>query len=115
MRNCEDAAALERGGALGNLFNRCVYDYGSFFSIQAEESLRKAHVDGNYELTDSVKVYFEMGYNGSEFDRLNSLNPNAPALTVPFAVSYVDATGAVQSAANPGSGRANPCSNRTCC
>ena len=101
--NCEDAAALERGGALGNLFNRCVYDYGSFFSIQAEESLRKLHVDGHYDFTDNLEVYFEFAANDSEFDRLNSLNPNAPALTIPFAVNYVDASGVVQSAANPGS------------
>ena len=101
--NCEDAAALERGGALGNLFNRCVYDYGSFFSIQAEESLRKIHVDGDYELTNNIQVYFEMGYNGSEFDRLNSLNPNAPALTIPTATSYIDSAGVIQSAPNPGS------------
>lgn len=101
--NCEDAAALERGGALGNLFNRCVYDYGSFFSIQAEESLRKIHVDGHYEFTENVEVYFELAANYSEFDRLNSLNPNAPALTVPYEVEYIDANGAIATAQNPGS------------
>ena len=92
--NCEDAAALERGGALGNLFNRCVYDYGSFFSIQGEESLRKMHIDGHYDVTDNFEVYFEFGSNDSEFDRLNSLNPNAPALTIPTSV---------RGQANPGS------------
>lgn len=92
--NCEDSAALERGGTLGNLFNRCIYDYGSFFSIQAEESLRKMLVDGHYELTDKVELYFQMAANDSEFDRLNSLNPNAPALTIPTEV---------RGSANPGS------------
>ena len=101
--NCEDSAALEQGGALGNLFNRCVYDYGSFFSIQAEESLRKMHVDGHYEMTDDLEVYFEFGANDSEFNRLNSLNPNAPALTIPTGVDYIDANGVVQTALNPGS------------
>ncbi|MCZ6641373.1 MAG: TonB-dependent receptor, partial [Gammaproteobacteria bacterium] len=101
--NCEDAARLEQGGALGNLFNRCVYDYGSFFSIQGEESLRKMHIDGHYDFTDTVEVYFEFASNDSEFDRLNSLNPNAPALTIPTAVSYIDSMGVVQSALNPGS------------
>jgi len=101
--NCEDAAALERGGALGNLFNRCVYDYGSFFSIQAEESLRKMHVDGHYDFTENVEMYFQFAANYSEFDRLNSLNPNAPALTVPFEVEYIDADGNIATAQNPGS------------
>ncbi len=118
--NCEDSAALEQGGALGVLTSiplplasgvipefgvadRCVYDYGSFFSLQAQESLRKLHVEGHYELTDTSRVYFEFAGNDSEFDRLNSLNPNAPALTIPTAVSYVDANGVAQFVANPGS------------
>lgn len=101
--NCEDAAALERGGALGNLFNRCVYDYGSFFSIQAEESLRKMHVDGHYDFNDNVEMYFQFAANYSEFDRLNSLNPNAPALTIPTEVEYIDADGNIATAQNPGS------------
>ena len=101
--NCEDSAALEQGGALGNIFNRCLYDFGSFFSIQAEESLRKMHVDGHYDLTDDLNVYFEAAANDSEFNRLNSLNPNAPALTIPTATSYIDGAGVVQTAANPGS------------
>ncbi len=101
--NCEDSAALERGGALGNLFNRCIYDYGSFFSIQAEEKLRKYHVDGHYEFSDEVEIYFEFANNKSEFLRLNSLNPNAPALTIPTGTSYVDSNGALAFAPNPGS------------
>jgi iron complex outermembrane recepter protein len=118
--NCEDSAALEEGGALGVLTSiplplssgvipafpvadRCIYDYGSFFSLQGEESLRKVHVDGHYDLTDTVELYFEFASNDSEFDRLNSLNPNAPALTIPTEVSYVDATGTVQTVPNPGS------------
>jgi len=101
--NCEDSAALEQGGALGNLFNRCIYDYGSFFSIQAAEQLRKFHVDGFYDITDQVQLTFELGIAESEFDRLNSLNPNAPALTIPTGTEYVDAAGVVQFAPNPGS------------
>ncbi len=101
--NCEDSAALERGGALGNLFNRCVYDYGSFFSIQSAEELKKMHVDGHYDFTDDFGVYFEFAANDSSFDRLNSLNPNAPALTIPTGTSYVDANGQVAVAPNPGS------------
>lgn len=101
--NCEDSAALERGGALGNLFNRCIYDYGSFFSIQAQESLRKIHLDGHFDITDDVEMYFQLAANESEFDRLNSLNPNAPALRIPAWVSYVDSDGNAQRVANPGS------------
>lgn len=101
--NCEDAAVLEQGGALGNLFSRCIYDYASFFSIQAQEKLRKIHVDGYYNLTDQIEVYFELAANESEFDRLNSLNPNAPALTIPTEVNYVDADGVLQTVPNPGS------------
>ena len=101
--NCEDATAVERGGSIGNVFNRCVYDYGSFFSIQSAEELRKIHVDGHYEITDSLGMYFEFAANDSEFDRLNSLNPNAPALTIPTSVPYIDSDGTIQSVANPGS------------
>ncbi len=103
--NCEDAAALEQAGPLGPLFgnNLCIYDYGPFFAIQAAEKLRKIHVTGNYELTESVNTYFEVAANESEFDRLNSLNPNAPALPIPTEVNYLDSLGATQTALNPGS------------
>ncbi len=101
--NCEDAIAVERGGAIANFANRCVYDYGSFFSIQAEEKLRKVHVDGHYEITDEIEMYFEFANNESEFIRLNSLNPNAPALPIPTSVDYIDANGVIQSVPNPGS------------
>jgi outer membrane receptor protein involved in Fe transport len=103
--NCEDAAALTpgNGGALGNLFNRCVYDYGSFFSIQSEEQLRNFFIEGHYDLTPELTARFELASNSSEFDRLNSLNPNAPALTIPTEVPYIGADGNVLYAANPGS------------
>ncbi len=104
--NCEDAAGLTpgNGGALGNLFNRCVYDYASFFSIQAKEALRNFFVEGHYDINDEITAHFEFASNSSEFDRLNSLNPNAPALTIPTQVSYVDpVTGLPAVALNPGS------------
>ncbi|MEJ2088568.1 MAG: TonB-dependent receptor plug domain-containing protein, partial [Gammaproteobacteria bacterium] len=102
--NCEDAAALEQAGPLGVLAsNICVYDYGPFFSIQAGEKLRKLHVNGHYDLTDEVELYFEMAANESEFYRKNSLNPNAPALPIPTEVDYLDAGGNTQIALNPGS------------
>lgn len=82
--NCEDAAALEQGGPLGLYFfnNICAYDFGSFFALQAEESLRNTHVTGDYDVTDNFEMYFEFANNISRFDRLNSLNPNAPILTI---------------------------------
>ena len=82
--NCEDAAALEEGGALGPVFgnNICAYDFGSFFALQAEESLRNTHVTGDYDVTDTLEIYFEFANTTSRFDRLNSLNPNAPILTI---------------------------------
>ena len=104
--DCENAAALTpgNGGALGNLFNRCVYDYGSFFSIQAEEKLRNFFVEGHYDITDELTANFEFASNASEFNRLNSLNPNAPALEIPANVDYIDpVSGTVMTAANPGS------------
>ncbi len=86
--DCETAAALEEGGPLGTFPAAgtdvlCAYDFGSFFALQAEESLRKIHVTGQYDVTDSFEAYFEFAANDSEFDRLNSLNPNAPILTIP--------------------------------
>ena len=103
--NCEDAAAFTRGngGALANFANRCVYDYGSFFSIQSEEKLSNLFVSGHYDIHDTLTATFEFASNSSEFDRLNSLNPNAPALTIPTGTNYIDANGVVQFAPNPGS------------
>ena len=82
--NCEDAAALEQGGPLGLVFgnNICAYDFGSFFALQAEESLRNSHITGDYDVTNDFEMYFEFANNISRFDRLNSLNPNAPILTI---------------------------------
>ena len=78
--NCEDAAAFDgQSGTLGVVGgNICAYDFGSFFNIVGEESLRKFNVFGHYDFSDSVEVYFEFAANNSEFDRFNSLNPNAP-------------------------------------
>ncbi len=103
--NCEDAAALEQAGPLGPLFgnNLCIYDYGPFFAIQAAEEMRKVYVAGDYEFTDNVRFYFEAAANESEFNRLNSLNPNAPALPIPTEVPYFDSDGNPQMALNPGS------------
>ncbi len=82
--NCEDSAALEEAGPLGVAFGRCIYDYGPFFAIQAEESLRNMHITGHYDVTDTLEAHFEWAASNAEFDRLNSLNPNAPALTIPI-------------------------------
>ncbi|NOX49546.1 MAG: TonB-dependent receptor plug domain-containing protein [Gammaproteobacteria bacterium] len=86
---CEASAALEQGGPVGTFGfgsenERCAYDFGSFFALQSEESLRKIHVTGHYDLMDNLEMYFEFATNDSQFDRLNSLNPNAPALTIPI-------------------------------
>lgn len=103
--NCEDAATLSpgRGGTLGRLGNFCVYDYASFFAIQGEEGLRNVLVEGHYDIDDQLTARFEFAQTNSEFNRLNSLNPNAPALTIPTAVNYVDGSGNVVSVPNPGS------------
>ena len=83
--NCEDAAKLEQGGPLGPVLgnNVCAYDFGSFFALQAKEQLRKMYAIGHYDLTKQVDVYFEFAQNDSQFDRRNSLNPNAPGLRIP--------------------------------
>ena len=103
--NCEDAAEFGAGfgGSIGNVFNRCVYDYGSFFSIQAQEKLQNFFVEGYYDISDNLTASFEFASNNSKFDRLNSLNPNAPALTIPTGTDYIDANGDIQTALNPGS------------
>ncbi|MEM7079167.1 MAG: TonB-dependent receptor [Pseudomonadota bacterium] len=83
--DCETAAAFDgEGGTLGPVFGNliCAYDFGSFFSMQAEESLRKFNVAGHYDLTDSLETYFEFAANDAEFDRFNSLNPNALNLVI---------------------------------
>ena len=75
---------MERGGPLGTVYGDliCAYDFGSFFALQSEESLRKFHVTGHYDITDNLETYFEFAANDSEFDRKNSLNPNALNLTI---------------------------------
>ena len=37
---------------------------------------------GDYDVTDTLEIYFEFANTTSRFDRLNSLNPNAPILTI---------------------------------
>ncbi len=84
--DCENAAAADgEGGTLGPVFGGliCAYDFGPFFALQANESLRQFHVTGHYDLSDSLTTYFEMSNTDSRFDRLNSLNPNALNLTIP--------------------------------
>ena len=82
--DCERAAALEEGGPIGPVLgnNVCAYDFGSFFALQASEQLTKFHITGHYDVTDNFEAYFEFAANDSEFDRLNSLNPNAPSLPI---------------------------------
>ncbi|MEM9622277.1 MAG: TonB-dependent receptor plug domain-containing protein, partial [Pseudomonadota bacterium] len=81
--DCEVAAAVEEGGPLGLVGpDICAYDFGSFFALQAEESLRKFHVTGHYDVSDNFEAYFEFAASDSEFDRQNSLNPNALNLTI---------------------------------
>ncbi len=82
--DCENSSALEEGGPIGVVLggNVCAYDFGSFFALQGSEQLTKFHVTGHYDFTDSFEAYFEFAANDSEFDRLNSLNPNAPSLPI---------------------------------
>ena len=60
-------------------------------------------MNGLYQFTDQVEFYYEVAANESEFDRKNSLNPNAPALPIPTDVAYLDANGVTQNSPNPGS------------
>jgi iron complex outermembrane recepter protein len=94
--NCEDAAVFDGpSGTLGvvprylniipNNFDGgdlCAIDYATFFSLQAEQSLKKIWTTGHYDVTDQFEAYLEFGANDSNFRRNNSLNPNAPTLTI---------------------------------
>ncbi len=84
--DCEKAAKLDgEGGTLGTVYGNliCAYDFGSFFAMQAKEDLRQFHVTGHYDLSDTLQTYVEFASGRSKFDRQNSLNPNALALTIP--------------------------------
>ena len=85
--DCTNAAAADTGpgGTLGLLPGNalCPYDFASFFALQADESLRKFHVTGDYKLMEGLTAYVEFAANDAEFDRKNSLNPNSPTLTIP--------------------------------
>ncbi|MEL0048700.1 MAG: TonB-dependent receptor, partial [Gammaproteobacteria bacterium] len=81
---CEEADALDTIGGSKNYFNAlCAYDFGPFFPLQGRSSTRQMFMTGHYDLTDKIELYFEMGANGGEFFRYNSLNPNAVALAIP--------------------------------
>lgn len=96
--SCEAADGLDVIGGAKNYFNAlCAYDFGPFFPLQGRSSTRQMFITGHYDLTDNVELYFEMGANGGEFFRYNSLNPNAVALQIP-----VTHPGLIEDAANRG-------------
>ena len=86
--SCEVAAREEVAGTLGTAFGNllCLYDFGPFFAIQADEKLQKTFITGDYKITDDLVAYFEFANNDQEFNRKNSLNPNSPSL--PVAVTH---------------------------
>jgi len=96
--SCEAADGLDVIGGAKNYSNAlCAYDFGPYFPLQGRSSTRQMFMTGHYDLTDSVELYFEMGANGGEFFRYNSLNPNAVALQIP-----VTHPGLIEDAANRG-------------
>jgi iron complex outermembrane receptor protein len=102
--SCEAADALDGtiGGARsleGTFYGNaiCAYDFGPFFPLQGRSSTRQMFMTGHYDLTDKVELYFEMGSNGGDFFRYNSLNPNAQALAIP-----THHLGLIEDAANRG-------------
>lgn len=96
--SCEAADGLDVIGGAKNYFNAlCAYDFGTFFPLQGRSSTRQMFMTGHYDLTDNVELYFEMGANGGEFFRYNSLNPNAVALKIP-----THHLGLIEDAANRG-------------
>jgi iron complex outermembrane receptor protein len=96
--SCEAADGLDVIGGAKNYFNAlCAYDFGPYFPLQGRSSTRQMFMTGHYDLTDNVELYFEMGANGGEFFRYNSLNPNAVALKIP-----THHLGLIEDAANRG-------------
>ncbi len=96
--SCEAADGLDVIGGAKNYSNAlCAYDFGPFFPLQGRSSTRQMFMTGHYDLTDNVELYFEMGANGGEFFRYNSLNPNAVALQIP-----VTHPGLIEDATNRG-------------
>jgi len=83
--DCETIAATDgEGGTIGPVFGNliCAFDFGSFFALQASETLRQLNVDGTFEIAQNLETYFELSANGSRFERDNSLNPNSPSLRI---------------------------------
>jgi iron complex outermembrane receptor protein len=96
--SCEAADGLDAIGGAKNYSNAlCAYDFGPFFPLQGRSSIRQMFMTGHYDLNDNVELYFEMGANGGEFFRYNSLNPNAVALDIP-----INHPGLIEDAANRG-------------
>ncbi|MGB1939496.1 MAG: TonB-dependent receptor plug domain-containing protein [Pseudomonadales bacterium] len=71
------AAADGPAGTLGSTASGlCIYDFSSFFNLVMEGTQKKAHVDGVFELSDTMEVYGSLSYANNVTSRGNSLYPD---------------------------------------
>ena len=71
----------------------CYYDFSSFFPLVAEQTQAKLFGSGEYELSDSMRVYGEYGFSFNRYYRQNSLFPD-----VTFAIVPTDSPGLINDA-----------------
>lgn len=61
----------------------CFYDFSSFFALVAEQTQAKMFGSGEFELSDSMRVYSEFGFSFNRYFRQNSLFPDVTFAIVP--------------------------------
>jgi len=71
----------------------CLYDFSSFFPLVSEQTQAKMFGTGEFDLSDSIRVYGEFGFSFNRYFRQNSLFPD-----VTFAVVPADSPGLINDA-----------------
>ena len=71
------AAADGPAGTLGSTASGlCIYDFSSFFNLVMDGTQKKAHVDGAFEISDTMEVYGSFSFANNVTSRGNSLYPD---------------------------------------
>ncbi len=81
--DCELAVDGSGTGTLGVFNGQCLYDFSSFFPLVAEQTQAKLFGGGEYEISDTMRVYGDFGFSFNRYLRQNSLFPDVTFAIVP--------------------------------